>query len=296
MLAGRQIAGVTKQVQARGTLIAMRVALVTGANKGIGKEIARKLAAGGGTTVILGCRNEQLGNAAVKELKASSNCNVIFSKLDLTDAGTISNTAQLIKDEFGSLDILVNNAAICFNDPTLYGKVPHTSFQQQADITVRTNFFGTLEVTQAMLPLLRSSPSPRIINIASSAGRLAILRSQEKVNTFTSPSLRLDELEALLRQFVIDVEGGVHASKGWPNTCYGMSKVGVIALTKLLAREEPTMMVNSVDPGYCATDQNRNQGNVSAEWGARTPVVLATLSEGEFKSGGHFYDGRAISW
>ena len=104
--------------------------------------------------------------------------------------------------------------------------------------------------------MLRESPSPRIVNIASYAGRLAILKSKALVGKFTSPDLQLDQLEALMSTFVQEVEAGTHAQKGWPNTCYGMSKVGIIALTKILARDEANMMVNSVDPGYCATDQN----------------------------------------
>ena len=194
------------------------------------------------------------------------------------------------------LDILVNNAAVCFNDPTLYGKVPFTPFAQQAGITVNTNFFGTLEVTEAMLPLLRASPSPRIVNVASAAGRLSILKSQALVEAFTSPTLELQELEALMREFVLEAEAGTHALKGWPNTCYGTSKLGLIALTRILARDEPGVMVNSVDPGYCSTDQNRNQGTVSAEEGARTAAMLAMLPDEEFVTGKHFYQGEQISW
>ena len=193
-------------------------------------------------------------------------------------------------------DILVNNAAVCFNDPTLYGKVPFTPFEQQAGITVNTNFFGTLELTEAMLPLLHASSSPRIINIASAAGRLSILKSQDLVDTFTAPTLQLHELESLMRQFVEAAETGDHASKGWPNTCYGVSKLGLIALTRILARDEEDIMVNSVDPGYCATDQNRNQGTISAEEGARTAALLAMLPEEDFVTGEHFYQGEPISW
>jgi len=273
-----------------------RVALVTGANKGIGKEIARRLGSTEGLAVVLGCRNKELGAAAAAELSASS-CDVVFQELDLTDAASIAAMRCFLDDNFeGRLDVLVNNAAICFNDPTLYGKVPHTPFAAQAGITVDTNFFGTLRVTQACLPLLRAAPSPRIVNVASAAGRLSILPSPDKVATFTSETLELEELEELMRQFVKDVESGVHAREGWPNTCYGMSKLGVIALTRLLAREEPHMMVNSVDPGYCATDQNNHKGTVSAERGAMTPAWLATLPEERFVTGKHFYDGREISW
>jgi carbonyl reductase 1 len=102
--------------------------------------------------------------------------------------------------EFGALDILINNAAVCFNDPTLYGTVPHTPFERQAGTTVRVNFFGTLSVIREFLPLLRASPSPRLVTYGSSAGRLSILRSQTKIELFTAPSLTVAQLEEQVRK------------------------------------------------------------------------------------------------
>ena len=171
-----------------------------------------------------------------KELQEKG-CDVVFHQLDLTDQESIRDTCDFISREFGQLDILVNNAAVCFNDPTLYGKCAYTPFEKQARISMETNFFGTLKVTQTMLPLLRKSESPRVINIASSAGRLAQLsKSPERTKLVTSPSLKLEHLVSLMNEFVDDVEAGVHQQKGWPNTCYGMSKVGIIALSRMFAR------------------------------------------------------------
>jgi carbonyl reductase 1 len=281
--------------QAVASLTSERVVLVTGANKGIGKEISRKLGSEKDNLIcILACRNEKLGKAAADELKASG-CHVDSVKLDLDDAASIIQAREYVQTKYGRLDILVNNAAICFNDPTLYGKVPHTPFEKQASTTINTNFFGTLAVTKEFLPMLRESPSPRIVNIASYAGRLAILKSQALVDTFTSPDLQLDQLEDLMNTFVKEVEAGTHARKGWPNTCYGMSKVGIIALTKILARDETKIMVNSVDPGYCATDQNKNQGNRPAERGAVTPFLLSTQDD-KFLTGIHWMDEQPIQW
>ena len=271
-----------------------RVAVVTGGNKGIGKEIVRKLGKIPNLTTILGSRDLALGEATARELSSDGCMNIICHQLDISNQDSVNNLRDFVARDFGSLDILINNAAICYNDPTLYGKVPHTSFQQQAKPTISVNFFGTLHVTQAMLPLLRSSSSPRIINVASAAGRLSILNSQEKLATFTSPSLQVSQLEEQMCAFVRDVEDGSHRGKGWPNTCYGMSKLAIIALTKVLARDEPRIMVNSVDPGYCATDQNANQGTITAERGARTPVWLAT--DASVGSGKHFYEQREIAW
>jgi len=271
-----------------------QVALVTGGNKGIGKEIARKLGAAG-VVVVLGCQCLESGEVAAQELRTGG-CEVVCARLELREPSSVAAVRELVAAKFGRLDILVNNAAICFNDPTLYGTCKHTPFEQQAGITVHTNFFGTLDVTQAMLPLLRASPSPRVVTVASHAGRLAILKSQQWVDAFTASDLQLAQLETMMRSFVVDVESGCHASKGWPNTCYGLSKLGLIALTKLLARDEPTIMINCMDPGYCATDQNANQGTTSAEHGARTAAWLALRPASSFVSGKYWMDEREKPW
>ena len=273
-----------------------RVALITGGNKGIGKETARRLGAIPGLVVIVAARDEALGEAAAVDLR-SHGYDASHIRLELNDEESIFDTVEFVRERFGALDLLINNAAVCFNDPTLYGKVPHTPFESQADITIGTNFFGTLSVTQAMLPLLLESASPRIINIASAAGRLSILRSDTLVEAFTSETLTIQKLVSLMNSFVSDVEAGVHSSRGWPNTCYGVSKLGIIALTRILAREYPNIMINSVDPGYCRTDQNDNQGCVDPKRGAMTPFLLATLNEEkQFVSGGHFFEEQRISW
>jgi NAD(P)-dependent dehydrogenase (short-subunit alcohol dehydrogenase family) len=263
-----------------------QIAFVTGGQQGIGKEIARKLAIAGVTT-ILGCQDNDLGSKVSQELQEAGG-DVVFTQLELCDNATILAARDLISEKFGRLDILINNAAICFNDPTLYGKCDYTPFEKQAGITIATNFFGTLDVTRAMLPLMRSSPSPRIVTVASNAGRLAILRSQDKVAAFTSPSLKVDQIEQYMRQFVEDVESGVHASQGWPNTCYGVSKLGLIALTRVLARDEPQLMINCVDPGYCATAQNAFQGQDTPEEGARAATFLALLPDDKKVSGKYY--------
>ena len=211
-----------------------RVVLVTGANKGIGKEIARQLGALQDHAVVLGCRDSKLGAAAAGLQAAGIDC--VFSRLDLCDDSSIAATRDFIEQRYGRLDVLVNNAAICFNDPTLYGKVPRTPFEQQANITLRTNYHGTLAVTQTMLPLLRvSDASPRIVNVASAAGRLR--GSQEIQDAFTADDLNIPALSGLMEAFVRDAEAGVHADNGWPNTCYGVSKMGLIALTQVLAKD-----------------------------------------------------------
>lgn len=282
-----------------------------GGNKGIGKEIARRIGKEPNFTVLIACRNLKLGREAVQDLKSCNNkdddgkeCNIILLPipLDLTNPKSIKAAAEWVENEYnGVLDILINNAAICFNSPTLYDKVDYKTFEDQANITIDTNYFGTLNVIQSFLPLLEKSDSPRIINIASAAGRLSILKSQKLIDTFTSDTLTIPQLTNLMQDFVKNVKEGTHTSIGWPNTCYGVSKVGIIALSKILARQYyPQMKINSVDPGYCRTDQNDNMGTVDPYRGAYTPYLLATSSLEDEEEGGdsglHFYEEKSIPW
>ena len=342
-----------------------RIALVTGANKGIGYEIVQKLGSehldNDPTTkafvCILGCRDAALGRAAVHKLQESNESNnptaFEFVRIDLLDHDSIMEAVHTIQQKYGRLDVLINNAAVCYNDPTLYGKLATpASFAEQAQITIDTNFFGTLAVTQAMLPLLlptrdqqtqplntkNHSYIPRIINIASSAGRLALLPTQERREIFASNTLQLEELQELMHDFVKSAQTGQHVEDGWPNTGYGVSKIGIIALTKLFARRygctsphprnpdddqssatveddttekqkqptsaSPVLLINSVDPGYCATDQNQHHGTKSAARGATTPYLLATIrpewtapsDQLAAYTGKHWYEEHEIAW
>lgn len=280
-----------------------KVALVTGGNKGIGKEIVRRIGTEPDFKAIIACQDVELGKQAVEDLiyngEYACDAEVLPIPLDLTDTQSITDAANWIEKEYGTIDVLVNNAAICFNDPTLYGKVEYTPFQDQAGITIQTNYFGTLEVTKSLMPLLKKSDSPRIINVASAAGRLTILRSRQLVDAFTSNELTVPQLSQMMEQFVSDVEDDTHTDKGWPNTCYGVSKLGIIAMTRILAREHPEIMINSVDPGYCKTDQNDNQGSVDPSRGAYTPYLLALMErdgDDEADSGLHFYEESEMPW
>ena len=268
-----------------------KVALVTGGNKGIGFQIAKHLGAHGyNVKTIIGCRNVDLGEAAAKELQ-SAGCDVVFRQLDICDPSSIERVRASLEVEFGHLDILVNNAAIAFkeSDPT--------PFKEQARPTIMTNFFGTLDVTRAMLPLLRKSSAARIVNIASFTGHLNILHNEGTKAKFTSPTLKVVELESLMREFVTDVEAGTHSKNGWPDTCYGMSKLGVIALTKVIAREERMILVNACCPGNCATDMTSMRGRKTAEGGSRTPTMLALQPEEQSEPSGKFFiDEVEVVW
>lgn len=241
-----------------------------------------------GMETILACRSDELGRQTELELQ-SLGLNAKYRHCDISSKTSINEFVEEIEREYPSIDVLVNNAAIAFkgSDPT--------PFCEQARPTIETNFFGTLHLTQSLLHLLKKSSSARIVNVASQSGLLRILKSPEKRERIVSADLSLAELMEMMSVFVHDVEAGSHTAHGWPNTCYGTSKLGVIALTRILARDEPSILVNACCPGYCATDMSSFGGPRTAEEGARTPAYLATLSDGG-PTGDFFYDEHPIAW
>ncbi|WP_375429569.1 SDR family oxidoreductase [uncultured Sphingomonas sp.] len=224
---------------------ANRVALVTGANKGIGLEIARQLAQAG-VFVIIGARDPARAKAAVDDL-SSQGLAVQSVEIDLDDHASIAAAAETIRAEHGRLDILVNNAGIVDAEDG----PPTASSPEAARRIMSTNFIGTLAVTQALLPLLRQSLSGRIVNLASSLGSLTLNGDP------TSPyySARL--------------------------IGYNASKAALNMLTVQLSEElrDTPIVVNSVSPGYVKTDLTGHGGFLTPEEGARLPVEYALLGE-----------------
>jgi NAD(P)-dependent dehydrogenase (short-subunit alcohol dehydrogenase family) len=220
-----------------------KVALVTGANKGIGLEIARQLAQAG-IMVLLGARDSALGQQAASGL-ASAGLEVEAAAIDLNDEKTITATAETIRSRYGRLDILVNNAGIVDAEDG----PPSVASISSVRRLMETNFIGTLTVTQAMLPLLRQSQAGRIVNLATTLGSLSINGDP------TSPYY-----DARL-------------------IGYNASKAALNMLTVQLAAElkDTQIAVNSVAPGYVKTDLTSGNGFMTAEEGARLPVEYALL-------------------
>jgi|EP00927_Polykrikos_kofoidii_P062138 carbonyl reductase 1 len=263
-----------------------RLAVVTGGNKGIGYFIAQQLQVEG-FSVIIACRNAALASPAAAEL------GVNFELLDITSQESIAAFVQTLHEKYGRLDVLVNNAAIAFkgSDPT--------SFEQQTEPTLKTNFYGTVALTDQLLPLLRASASsgrsPRIVNVASMAGRLGQLQPRLQ-HVFASPQLTRQELVQLVEAFAADVQAGRHRENGWGNSNYGFSKLALIAYTRIIAREEgDAMRINACCPGYCRTDMSSNSGPRPPEVGARNASMLVLLPDGG-PTGRFFQDERESSW
>jgi carbonyl reductase 1 len=247
-----------------------RIAVVTGSNKGIGFETAKKLAAAGLKTIIC-ARDENRGLAASKD--AALFGDVDFRQLDISCDDSRKQFVANFEKDFGRCDILINCAGIAFKaaDPTPYS--------QQARPTFATNYFGTCGFTLAMLPLLRNGISPRIVTIASKSGQLRILKDEEKAKRISSATMSVNQVSEFANEFITAVESGNHTEQGWPDSNLGMSQMCKIAFTSAVARQEAAnnIVANCCCPGHCRTDMSSDSGTKSAEEGARTPTWVALL-------------------
>jgi len=233
-----------------------KIALITGANKGIGLETAKQLAQRG-ITVIIGARDEEKGKASASKF-CLEGFDAHFVELELTDKTTIQKASEFIDQKFGKLDILVNNAGVNIE----YPKGLLTPSEVDIDILKETfdiNFFGVIAVTQAMLPLIRKSNAGRIVNVSSNLGSLTL--HQE-------PSFQFYDIKLL---------------------GYDSSKTALNAFTIHLAHElkNTNIKVNSAHPGWVKTDLGTDAAELTVEEGAATSVWLATLPE-DGKTGAFF--------
>ncbi|MDH2416313.1 SDR family oxidoreductase [Nocardioides sp. CER19] len=237
-------------------------ALITGANKGIGYEIAAGLGARG-WSVGVGARDEARRAEAVEKLQIAG-VDAFGVPLDVTDDGSVAAAASLIEERAGRLDVLVNNAGITGGMP----QDPSSVAAETLRTVVETNVIGVVRVINAMLPLLHRSPSPRIVNMSSSVGSL------------TRQSSTTDPL----------VVGPIAAA-------YSPSKTFLNAVTVQYARElhDTKILVNAGCPGFVATDLNGFRGVRTPAEGAAIAIRLATLPD-DGPTGGFFEDAGVIPW
>ncbi|XP_053649583.2 carbonyl reductase [NADPH] 1-like isoform X1 [Cherax quadricarinatus] len=280
-------------------MAAQRIAVVTGGNKGIGFGVMKELCAKFDGIVYLTARDEGRGRAAIEELKKLGP-SARFHQLDIDNAESIATFADYIKKTYGGFDVLVNNAAIA------YKTAATEPFGEQAENTVRVNFFGTLAVCRSLFPLLR--PHARVSTVSSSAGHLLNINGDEPAASalrqkFSSPSLTEEELCDLMNQFVKKANDGSWKAAGWPNGSYVVSKVGVSALTRVQQRafdadSRPDIVVNNCHPGYVDTDMSSHKGPLTIEEGAACVAYLALLPPNIKEPRGAYlwYDKQIVDW
>ena len=246
-----------------------RIALITGANKGVGKQVARELVANG-LTVIIGSRDLARGQEAAAEIGEGATA----LQLDVTDDESIASAAAWIQEDFGRLDVLVNNAGISHTqeDFTMddYAAMSHASTASINEVRAiwDVNVFGTLAVYQAMLPLLRESSDARIVNVSSGLGSLA---------STADPTYR----------YRVTFGPGYPASK---------TALNAMAMAMMIELEGTGIKVNVVSPAFTATALNNFQGTESVEDGSREVVRVALLGAGGPTGTFTLWNGEVIPW
>jgi NAD(P)-dependent dehydrogenase (short-subunit alcohol dehydrogenase family) len=239
-----------------------RIALITGANKGIGLETARQLGRQG-ISVLLGCRDLARGAAAVAGL-AKDGVTARAIALEVTDAASIQAAAAQVAKEHGRLDILVNNAGILDHAAEVG---PEATSLATFRRVFETNFFGLIAVTQAFLPLLRKSPAGRIVNLSSILGSLAE-HSDPKSPIFAARYAAYDTSKAAVNLYTVELA---------------------------LALKDTPIKVNAAHPGWVKTDLGGEGAPLGVVEGAQTGVALATLGA-EGPSGGYYHLGVHMRW
>ncbi|KAL5078605.1 hypothetical protein RYX36_007026 [Vicia faba] len=282
-----------------------RVAVVTGANKGIGFAICKQLASNG-IKVVLAARDEKRGVEAVEKLKELAlPGHVLFHQLDVTDSASIGSFVDFIANQFGKLDILYIIYFISFLfwvvqvDPNQldWTKILYEN-NEIVEKILRTNYFGTKEFTTVLIPLLQSSISPKIVNVSSSIGRLEILTNGRPKEILSDvENLTEEKIDEITNEFLKDYKEGSHETKGWPleNSAYIVSKAALNAYTRVLAKKYSCFSINAISPGFIKTDMTHGNGALTSDEGAEPIVKLAILQDGS-PSGRFFSRGEEKSF
>ncbi|MFS8003559.1 putative short-chain dehydrogenase/reductase SDR, NAD(P)-binding domain superfamily [Helianthus anomalus] len=291
-----------------------RIAVVTGGNKGIGFEICKQLLASSShdVLVVVTARDEQKGLQALHKLKTLglSENTFVFRQLDVTDPSSITSFADFIGTQFGKLDILVNNAGITgiFVDEgsvaslkpqpgedtgvkTYMAKQVMLQTYETAKDCIQTNYYGTKHVTEALLPFLCLSSSPRIVNISSGVGKLEKVEDKKASQMLSDVDKLTEEVvEEVVTRFLCNAKDGLLEEKGWnaPLSAYIVSKAVINAYTRILANKYASFRINAFNPGFTKTDMTHHKGTYTVEEGARGAVWLALMPD-EGPSGRFFF-------
>jgi len=268
-----------------------RVAVVTGSNKGIGYGIVRALCKQWQGDVYLTSRDVGRGEAAVASLKEEGLA-PCYHQLDITDSNSIEKLKTFIVEKYGGLDILVNNAGIA------YKQASTAPFLEQAEVTMATNYHATINACNILFPILRSHS--RVVNVSSmiSAWMLKKVGPQLKPRVLAVKSV--PEVSALMNEFVESVRSGDFEARGWPQSAYGNSKLGLTCATIILQSDidkdesRKDIVVNACCPGFVDTDMTSHKGKLTIDQGADTPVYLALLPQNEQHVRGKYVSERKV--
>jgi len=247
-----------------------RIALITGGNRGLGLQTARELVSQD-IHVILGCRDYQKGTVVAQSLR-DLGYQAEAIALDIADQRTQKAVYDYLEKEYGRLDILINNAAVWIESTTASSPLPESNRTSTLPLeilreTFETNFFGTVALTQKLLPLIRKSIAGRIVNVSSSMGSLT-LHSDPKSPIYSKKFFAYDTSKAALNSFTIHLAHDLR---------------------------ETSIKVNSADPGWVRTEMGGDGADLDIVEGGKTSAWLATLAE-DGPTGGYFHLGKPRPW
>jgi NAD(P)-dependent dehydrogenase (short-subunit alcohol dehydrogenase family) len=241
-----------------------KVAFITGGNKGLGLETARQLGKLG-IKVVIGARDVGKGNAAVEQLKKDG-VQAEAIRFDVLNPADYKDAYKYLDQKYGKLDILVNNAGIS-KEEFMAGNKTSTTSPELLHETFDTNFFGVIQITQALLPLIKKAPAGRIVNLSSILGSLA-LHADPKSPIYDAKAFAYDASKAALNAFTIHLAHELKDTK---------------------------IKVNSAHPGWVKTDMGGDQAPMDIVTGAQTSVALATLPD-EGPTGAYIHLGKTLPW
>uniref|UniRef100_UPI00193ADE4B carbonyl reductase [NADPH] 1-like n=1 Tax=Styela clava TaxID=7725 RepID=UPI00193ADE4B len=271
-----------------------RVAVVTGSNKGIGLSIVRGLLTQFKGTVYLTSRDAKRGNEAVKLLN-SEGLKPKFHQLDVTNNASVTKLKEYLIQNYGGVDVFIHNAGI------MYGSSDNVSFAEGAKNTIQTNYLASVNICNTILPIMRSHG--RLVLLSSMLSLSAFRNcSTQNQNFFKSPDLTEQALTEKMLEYVEAAQTGQHRDKGFSNDSYGMSKLGVNVLVKLLGNracqlEAQNVLVNCCCPGWVNTQMGGKRAPLTPDQGARIPIMLGLIPINDSEPNGKFLkDFKVVDW
>jgi carbonyl reductase 1 len=270
--------------------MSQQIFVVTGANKGIGYGIVETLASTVNNAIIyLTARDESRGKSAVQKLEQSlgnkKKSEIRFHQLDIEDEASAKRFAEYLKKTHGEIDVLINNAGFAFKQAAT------ESAEEQANVTIGINYYGTKKVSTQLVPLIKKGG--RVVNVCSQAGIMKDIYDDKHIQKLKNASSE-KEIDEFVEEYKQAAKDDTRKEHGFPCSAYRVSKAAEIAYTLLLHRQHKDLTINACCPGYVNTDMSSGKGPLTIEQGADTPVYLATDSNAP--NGDFVYQRKSIPW
>ncbi|CAK1543628.1 unnamed protein product [Leptosia nina] len=266
------------------------VAVVTGANKGIGFAVVKGLCKRFNGTVYLTARDESKGHTAIKALE-DLGLTPKYHTLDVTSEDSVKEFAEFIKTKHGGFDVLVNNAAI------LEWEQVYPSYEA-AKRNIDVNYRSLLTVEELLFPLLRDGA--RVVNVSSACGHLSNLKNKKWLDTFLKPDLSTEDINGFVEEYLKSVRNGTFQREDFADDGkhaeHRVSKIALTALTMVQQRKYPNISINAVHPGHVKTDMAHGGGEIEPDEAADTILYLIFDASPNLKGTFMWYNKKLVDW